>query len=135
LQKENMMTIVSFLIGVMFPIALAYALAAEAKLTASTRAPHADFGNSVAVAGQIAVIGAPGDDGMSHSSGAAYVFHHDGERWQQATKLVTSDGTMFDAFGHVVAVDGHAILVGAYGRDEAGWNAGAAYIFRYEGEA
>ncbi|HKU39864.1 MAG TPA: hypothetical protein VJR89_17010, partial [Polyangiales bacterium] len=42
-----------------------------------------EFGRGVAISGDRLVIGAPFEDGVAKSSGAAYVFERDGESWVQ----------------------------------------------------
>ena len=87
------------------------------------------FGQSVAISGDYAVVGAYGADGTP--SGAAYIFHRDGEgSWSEDTKLTASDpDPAGGAFGWSVTIDGTRALVGAMGKDENGNDSGAAYIF------
>ena len=94
-----------------------------AKLIASDGAANDEFGISVAVHGDIAVIGARQDDTRN---GSAYVFTRVSGVWSQEAKLIASDGAANDEFGISVAVDGDTILVGAHQNDS---NKGAAYIF------
>jgi len=47
----------------------------------------------------------------------------------ESAKLRASDGEANDYFGYAVATDGKRAIVGAYGDDDRGVNAGAAYIF------
>ncbi|MEN0112083.1 MAG: hypothetical protein AAF805_15285, partial [Planctomycetota bacterium] len=44
-------------------------------------------------------------------------------------KLTASDGASDDRFGASVAIDGGLAIVGAYGDDDGGSDAGAAYLF------
>lgn len=44
-------------------------------------------------------------------------------------KLTAADGAAGDGFGHAVAIDGSTALIGAFLEDDAGENAGAAYLF------
>ena len=53
----------------------------QAKLLASDGGASDYFGKSVAIDGDVAVIGAEGDDDMGYQSGAAYVFHRVGASW------------------------------------------------------
>ena len=93
------------------------------KLIASDGAANDEFGISVAVHGDIAVIGARQDDTRN---GSAYVFTRVSGVWSQEAKLIASDGAANDEFGISVAVDGDTILVGAHQNDS---NKGAAYVF------
>ena len=47
----------------------------------------------------------------------------------ESAKLKASDGEASDYFGYSVATDGNHTVVGAYGDDDRGQNAGAAYVF------
>jgi hypothetical protein len=101
----------------------------QARLTARDGAPISDFGISVALAGDTALVGAFTDDDKGASSGSAYVFTRSGGVWTQQAKLTARDGAAFDLFGYSVALDGQTALVGAYGDDDLGFNAGSAYVF------
>ena len=88
------------------------------------------FGYSVAVDGDIAVVGAYRDGEKGDQSGAAYVFtRSDGVVWDERIKLTASDGAPYDNFGISVAVDGETIMIGASGDDDNGADSGAAYVF------
>ena len=101
----------------------------QAKLTASDGAEDDWFGRSVAVDGDTAVTGAPGDDDNGSVSGSAYVFTRSGGIWTQQAKLTASDGAADDAFGFSVAVDGDTAVIGAYEDDDNGTDSGSAYVF------
>jgi hypothetical protein len=95
----------------------------QAELTAADGAAGDDFGDSVAIAGSTAVVGAP-----FHNSdaGAAYVFTQSGSTWSQQAELTAADGAPGDDFGASVAIAGSSAVVGAYGSNSS---AGAAYVF------
>lgn len=91
------------------------------------------FGFSVAIAGDIAVVGAQGDDENGDESGAAYVFTRSDAGWSQEAKLTANDAEAGDQFGGSIALFGETILVGARRDDDNGDDSGAAYLFtRYE---
>ena len=97
------------------------------KLTASDASMNADFGVAVALDGATALIGAYGD---SSYQGAAYVFGNAGGTWNEAQKLVASDGAADAHFGISVALDGTRALIGAEGATvNANSHQGAAYAF------
>jgi hypothetical protein len=102
----------------------------EAKLTASDGAAEDHFGNSVAISGDTAVIGAVGDDDNGSFSGSAYVFRYDGSDWVEEAKLTASDGAASDQSGGSVAVSDDAAVVGAPGDDDNGTDSGSAYVFQ-----
>ncbi len=85
----------------------------QAKLTASDPAAFDEFGYSVAVSGDTAVIGAYGDDDGGSDSGSAYVFTRTGGVWSQQAKLTASDAAASDWFGWSVAVSGDTAVIGA----------------------
>jgi hypothetical protein len=107
----------------------------EAKLTASAGTPHDVFGVSVALRGDLAVVGADGDAGNGLSSGAAYVFRNSGTAWVEEAKLIPSDGATGDVFGRSVAVGDAAVVVGAGADDDNGTSSGSVYVFRNSGAA
>ena len=111
--------------GVVYPMTLDPLVAIpQGKLVASDGVAGDDFGTSVAVSGNTAVVGA---DAKDSKKGAAYVFAYDGSSWtQQGSKLVASDGVAGDFFGYSVAVSGTTAVVGASGKDSF---KGAAYAF------
>ena len=101
-----------------------------AKLTADDGAVNDEFGISVAVEGDTAVIGARQDD---TSNGSAYVFTKDSGVWSQRDKLTASDGEAGDRYGYSVGVSGDTVVVGAYSDDGNEANTGAAYFLRIPG--
>ncbi len=107
----------------------AQAVAEVAKLTASDAAQADEFGSSVSVSGDVAVVGARLDDDAGYSSGAAYVYRFDGNDWLEEAKLTASDAAANDEFGSTVSVNGDVVVVGAIGNDDAGSNSGSAYVF------
>jgi hypothetical protein len=104
----------------------------EQKLLASDGAGGDMFGLSVALAGDVAVIGAPRNDDAGSNSGSAYVFRFDGDSWVEEQKLVAPDGASWDALGTSVGLSGGQVLAGAYD-DDLGYNSGAVYVFSDDG--
>ncbi|MBI2100629.1 MAG: hypothetical protein HYT47_01250 [Candidatus Vogelbacteria bacterium] len=101
------------------------------ELLASDGAPSDFFGYSVAVSGDVALIGARLDDDKGTNSGSAYVFRWNGSSWIQDQKLVASDGTAAEFFGTSVATDGNTVAVGAPGH----LGRGAVYVFGFNGSS
>jgi hypothetical protein len=103
----------------------------QAKLTPSDDAAEWDrFGWSVAIAGDVAVIGSHGDDGNGSRSGAAYMFARDASgTWTEQAKLTASDAATGDSFGWSVTVSGAVAMVGAPDNDGAAEYSGSAYVF------
>ena len=105
----------------------------QAKLLASDGAAGDEFGFSVAVSGDTAVVGAFRDDDKGTESGSAYVFVRSGTTWTQQAKLLASDGRLFDIFGISIAVSGDTVVVGASFDDDNGSASGSAYVFARSG--
>ncbi len=100
------------------------------KLIASDGAGSDEFGQAVAVSGDIVIVGAPLDDDAGFNSGSAYVFERDETgSWVEVAKLVASDGAANANFAEAVALQGTLAVVG--GEDFGGL--GSAYVFeRFE---
>ncbi len=74
------------------------------------------FGTSVAISGNTAVIGAGGVSGaMLEGPGEVYVFTRSGTTWVQQEVLQAAVRNTSDGFGDSVAIDGNTIVVGAPG--------------------
>ncbi len=104
------------------------------QLTADDRASDDQFGSSLAVNGDILVVGAVGDDGLR---GSVYVFarnDNESESWAQVAKLADDDDDVGDQFGFSVAMDGDTIIIGANGDAGLGLLSGAAYVFERDAE-
>ncbi len=89
-----------------------------------------DFGSAVAIDGDTAVIGAPGDDvGPDSDRGSAYVFTRSGAEWTQSAQLFAPGRGDNILFGRSVAISGNTIVVGAPGVSNNNRSQGAAYVF------
>ena len=95
-------------------------------IVANDGSPSAEFGFSVSVSDEYAVIGAISD---GSGSGNAYIFNYNGSGWNEEAKLTPSDGSAGDFFGRAVSISGDYAVVGAYGDDGAGERSGSAYVF------
>ena len=83
------------------------------KLTASDAAASDQFGRSVSIFGNIAIIGADRNDDAGGQSGSAYIVEFNGVGWTETQKLVASDAAPGDRFGHSVSISGNHAVVGA----------------------
>ncbi|MEM7207537.1 MAG: chitobiase/beta-hexosaminidase C-terminal domain-containing protein [Pseudomonadota bacterium] len=117
----------------------------QALLKADNAETNDNFGRSVALDGDTAVIGALGEDGNGVSgednsvpnSGAVYVFTRSDGAWSQQAYLKADNADSDDHFGSSVAIDGDTVAVGAVFEsgngsgeaDNSAPRAGAAYIF------
>ncbi len=85
------------------------------------------FGYSVSVSGNMAIIGATGDDDLGGYSGSAYLFNI--PTGEQLRKLNADDGAAEDYFGHAVSISGNVAMIGAPQYFASGDNTGKAYFF------
>ncbi|MCZ6811459.1 MAG: hypothetical protein O7D97_05595 [Planctomycetota bacterium] len=99
------------------------------ELLALDRLAFDQFGQSVSISGDVAVVGAWGGGGIVADSGSAYIFRFNGVSWAQEAKLTASDGAVSDLFGVSVSISGDVAVVGAYADDDNGSLSGSAYVF------
>jgi hypothetical protein len=105
------------------------------KLTASDGAANDSFGESVALEGSTALIGAYNATINGHTwQGAAYIFTESNGSWSEGQKLTAIDGTAGANFGNAVALNGSTALIGA-DASTVGGNTyqGKAYLFTESG--
>ena len=102
----------------------------QTKLTASDGVSGDDFGYSVAISGDLVIVGARYDD-SGYRSGSAYIFSRSGTNWTQQAKLLASDGSTSQDFGGAVSISGDTAIVGAQNHITSG---GAAYIYEFTSE-
>ncbi|MCH8294623.1 T9SS type A sorting domain-containing protein [Candidatus Poribacteria bacterium] len=101
----------------------------QKRIIPAEKADGAEFGYSVAINGERAVIGAK----SAGDSGAVYIFTATGGLiWEQQAKLTANDSTSRDEFGLSVGISENRLITGAPGHSSGGPNSGAAYIFELE---
>jgi hypothetical protein len=101
----------------------------ETHLIANDGAGDDAFGRSVAVSGDMVVVGAQRDDDGNVDQGSAYIFRRTEGTWPQQAKLIASDGTPSDLFGVSVAASGSTAVIGAGFHSGTAPSQGAAYVF------
>lgn len=102
----------------------------SARLLASDGAGGDEFGNSVGVSGDFAVVGSEYNNGVVGSNaGAAYVFERRAGRWVESQKLTPRDAQRSANFGEYVAIEGTVIVIGCRFDATLGNKSGAAYVF------
>lgn len=124
----------------------------EAYLKASNAGSPDNFGIDVAIDGDLAIVGAPGErsdatgvngnqaNNSINNAGAAYLFRRTGGVWAQEAYLKASNPGESDQFGRAVDVEGGTVIVGVSNEDssttlingpvdDASINSGAAYVF------
>ena len=119
----------------------------QIKLLAPDRDAYDEFGWSVSIDGDYALVGAPMSDyydssgnKLSSFTGAGYVYIRKGETWEFQAKLVADDRDGDDRLGYSVCINGDRAILGARWKyDESDSNnvvryAGAAYVYKRDGE-
>jgi hypothetical protein len=108
-----------------------------AKLIASDAAAGDNFGRSVSVNGDWAIVGAYADNDKGTNSGSAYVFKKPAGGWvdmMETAKLIASDAAAGDNFGVSASMSGGYAIIGANFEDAKGVeNSGSAYILKRDG--
>ncbi len=131
----------------------------QAYLKASNTDAGDEFGWSVAISGDMLVVGADAEassaagvngdqyDNSAPDAGAAYVFIRSGSTWSQQAYLKASNTGADDDFGSAVAISGETLVVGARNEasnatgvngdqaDNSADQAGAGYVFTRSGAA
>jgi hypothetical protein len=110
-----------------------------ARIVAADASRSARFGNSVSLDGDVAMVGAWGDQHNGPYSGSAHVFQRDhggAGAWGQLRKLTASASSLGDQFGYSVAIDGDLAVAGAPHEEGSFPESGSVYVFqRDEGGA
>jgi hypothetical protein len=89
------------------------------------------FGSSVDIYGDYAVVGAPGDTVGSDVCGAAYIYAKENGSWKQMTKLKASNAAAGDKFGTSVSIYDNIVVIGAPEKTISGAYAkGRVYVFK-----
>ena len=96
------------------------------KLTPSDIAAGDQFGISVGISGDFAVVGSEFDDDDGLGSGSAYVF--DLTTGDELFKFTASDAAQGDFLGGALAFDAGRAIVGATLDDDQGNSSGSAYL-------
>ena len=101
------------------------------KLTSDDGVAGDQLGWSVAIDGDLALLGAPQTTiGGNQGQGAVYAFTQSGGSWTQTAKLSTDDGAFADLFGFSIALQGTTAVISAPNATiGANANQGAAYVF------
>ena len=106
-----------------------------AELTASDGVAGDEFGISVSLSGNTAVVGAQDATiGGNSQQGAAYIFIEPAGGWTTTAnftaKLTASDGLAGDNFGSATAISGNTVVIGACSQSGVCNNGpGKAYVF------
>ncbi len=78
-------------------------------------------------------IGAHLADAAGADSGAVFTYRLEDDSWVEEQKIVPWDGGPGDRFGSAIALDGEWLVAGSFYHDGRGADAGAAYVYRFDG--
>ncbi|MBL0357265.1 MAG: FG-GAP repeat protein [Chitinophagaceae bacterium] len=106
----------------------------QAILTAADLASGNNFGYSVSISGDYAVVGTPGKmiEGKQFV-GKAYVYNRTGSTWSLQAEIIASERDRFDDFGSSVSISEDNIVIGAPQWLIATESKGKAYVFKRSG--
>src|SRR5210317_1656960 len=90
-----------------------------------------EFGKSVSISGDYAIVGSPDEDTGASSAGATYIYTRSVTTWGNEQKILGE--TAGDYFGYSVSISGDYAIVGAPYEDTGASSAGAAYIYTRSG--
>jgi hypothetical protein len=88
-----------------------------------------NFGSSLALQGDVLLVGAPTTAQPGPEAGAANVYRYNASRWSLEATLIVPEGEAFSGFGRSVALSGQTAMIGSPGDDEAGSADGATFVF------
>ncbi len=86
------------------------------------------FGQSLAISGSTAVVGA---GGFLNARGRVYPFHDDGGTWVRTGDVAAPAQTAGARFGEVLALQGDRLIVGEPYEDSQGTDAGCAWVYQF----
>jgi len=90
------------------------------------------FGDAVALWGDTAYVGTPGEEPLpTVVPGAVYLFEYGAGTWSLRDEYFAAVPTTGDYYGAALAAFGDTVLVGAPYNDDAGLLAGTAFVNRY----
>jgi FG-GAP repeat len=103
------------------------------KLVAPDGTSTAQFGCSVSISGEYALVGAFRDKAGGNQAGAAYIWRHSGGVWVYVDKLVPAVPEPNSEFGNAVVTDGNYAVISAHRAEHMGKGTGVIYIFERNG--
>ena len=133
LPEPRMTPMYRSLTGALVALSLAAVPAAAQSLLQKLQSPdpHSNerFGSDVDIdgAGEWAIIGGPRK--FTGTTGRAYLYEHDGQKWQFRKKLTAGEAPTQNDYGHAVAIDGIRAMVAAPGYTDVFGNHGKVYTY------
>lgn len=110
------------------------------KIVASDRSAYDEFGYSVAISGDHAIVGARGttltaDENNNGYTGTAYIFSRSQTgKWNEVLKVIPGDRKSGDRLGNSVAINGDYAIVGSPANDVTNPDDGAIYVYWLSGD-
>lgn len=102
----------------------------KAKLLANDGRESDQFGTSVAIFGDSALVGSPRNHAGNAQSGAVYAFENTQGAWEARDKLIDVRGAGGDGFGQNIALWGDTAVIAAPRNNWRRDKAGAAFVFQ-----
>ncbi len=102
----------------------------EQDIIVSSDKANANFGSSVALHNNAALVGAERDDPNGADSGSVYIMEYFDDAWHHSEKIAPANGNAYAHFGNSVAISEETFLIGAYLDDTMGFQSGAAYFYQ-----
>jgi len=105
------------------------------KITDATGTATAEFGGSVSISGNYAIVGARWENlGANTDQGSSSIYRYTGTIWVLMNKIIDATGATGDQFGISVSIAGNYAIIGA-SSDDVGANSGqgSASIYNYDG--
>ena len=100
----------------------------HSKIYAEDASFIANFGWSVDIYEDYAIVGAWGDNDVDYDNGAVYIFTYEDDTWSQEVKILPSDAGYRSSFRYCVSIFGENAVSGAFWNQTLGEDAGAAYF-------
>ncbi|WP_394825446.1 hypothetical protein [Pendulispora albinea] len=102
----------------------------QQKLLPSATTSEGLFGYVLSLHGGTLAVGAPGDNTIAATAGAAYAFAESGAGWVEQAKLLPADGKPNLQFGGSIAASGATVVAGTlHAAKTWGEELGGAYVF------
>jgi hypothetical protein len=104
----------------------------QAKLTSPSSDASDNFGTSVAVSGDLVLVGAQYEEAVGPSSGSVHLYERHQAIWYDRAAFQAAETVQGDHFGTAVALDGDTAAVGAQSVGTVAPFAGSGYAFLLE---
>ncbi|MCH2139400.1 MAG: FG-GAP-like repeat-containing protein [Phycisphaerales bacterium] len=89
-------------------------------------------GTSVAIDGDLMVVGVPHNDMLGVDAGAVAIYQWNGYDWNYQGMAVSPSPVDNEYFGAAVAINDNVVAIGAPGNSDLASNAGAVYVYAWD---